>query len=252
MKAAHLVPIDHQGAKMHHVDPRQRHQFRASPDRPRKDVANLVNTRGHTANLPDSATKQVGWSATSRLLTGAHFPASSTAAVARCSGLFDAISSTSPSPTEPLVFVLPCRSGLVKELSPFSIPFRWPLDGRHDEVQDFQVIDAERAEVGDLPSYRLTVRSGGYRPEVSGPKPGFPGGQHAIRGRLLHIASQQDAGSPRGEPLARTRRLDDRSHSPSEFRCNGVLRNLTEFYDAFGVKEGDKLWLAPSESVRIW
>ncbi len=48
------------------------------------------------------------------------------------------------------------------------------------------------------------------------------------------------------------RRLAVDPHSPPEFRCNGVLRNLPEFYAAFGVKEGDKLWLAPDKRVRIW
>lgn len=48
------------------------------------------------------------------------------------------------------------------------------------------------------------------------------------------------------------RRLVIDPHSPTEFRCNGVIRNLPEFYAAFGVKEGDKLWLAPEQRVRIW
>jgi putative endopeptidase len=48
------------------------------------------------------------------------------------------------------------------------------------------------------------------------------------------------------------RRLATDPHSPGEFRCNGVLRNLPEFYQAFGVKEGDKLWLPPEQRVRIW
>jgi putative endopeptidase len=48
------------------------------------------------------------------------------------------------------------------------------------------------------------------------------------------------------------RRLATDPHSPTEFRCNGVLRNLPEFYAAFGVKEGDKLWLPPDRRVRIW
>ncbi len=48
------------------------------------------------------------------------------------------------------------------------------------------------------------------------------------------------------------RRLATDSHSPTEFRCNGVVRNLPEFYAAFGVREGDKLWLAPERRVRIW
>ncbi len=49
-----------------------------------------------------------------------------------------------------------------------------------------------------------------------------------------------------------TRRLATDPHSPAEFRCNGVIRNIPEFYDAFGVKEGDKLFLAPGERVKIW
>jgi putative endopeptidase len=48
------------------------------------------------------------------------------------------------------------------------------------------------------------------------------------------------------------RRLAIDSHSPPEFRCNGVVRNIPEFYAAFGLKEGDKLWLAPERRVRIW
>ncbi len=48
------------------------------------------------------------------------------------------------------------------------------------------------------------------------------------------------------------RRLATDPHSPAEFRCNGVVRNIPEFYAAFGVKEGDKLWLAPDRRVRIW
>jgi predicted metalloendopeptidase len=41
-------------------------------------------------------------------------------------------------------------------------------------------------------------------------------------------------------------------HSPSEFRCNGVVANMEEFYGAFGVAEGDKLWLPAAERVKIW
>jgi putative endopeptidase len=48
------------------------------------------------------------------------------------------------------------------------------------------------------------------------------------------------------------RQLATNPHSPAEFRCNGVVRNLPEFYAAFGVKEGDKLWLPPEARVRIW
>jgi predicted metalloendopeptidase len=41
-------------------------------------------------------------------------------------------------------------------------------------------------------------------------------------------------------------------HSPSEFRANGVVSNMDEFYAAFGLKEGDKLWRPAAERVKIW
>ncbi|MEV7647681.1 M13-type metalloendopeptidase [Arthrobacter sp. NPDC089319] len=48
------------------------------------------------------------------------------------------------------------------------------------------------------------------------------------------------------------RRLAIDPHSPNEFRCNQVVRNLDAFHDAFGTAEGDGLWLKPEERVRIW
>jgi len=41
-------------------------------------------------------------------------------------------------------------------------------------------------------------------------------------------------------------------HSPGEARTNGTLSNQPAFYDAFGVKPGDKLYLAPKDRVSIW
>ncbi len=41
-------------------------------------------------------------------------------------------------------------------------------------------------------------------------------------------------------------------HSPPEFRCNQVVRNLDVFYEAFSVAPDDALWLDPSERVTIW
>ncbi|MTW13581.1 M13 family peptidase [Pseudoduganella eburnea] len=41
-------------------------------------------------------------------------------------------------------------------------------------------------------------------------------------------------------------------HSPSEFRVNGSLKNHPGFYDAFGVKEGDKMYLPPDQRVIFW
>jgi putative endopeptidase len=48
------------------------------------------------------------------------------------------------------------------------------------------------------------------------------------------------------------RRLAIDPHSPNEFRCNQVVRNLDAFHDAYGTTEKDPMWLAPNERVRIW
>ena len=48
------------------------------------------------------------------------------------------------------------------------------------------------------------------------------------------------------------RRIAIDPHSPDEFRCNQIVRNVQEFYDAFNVTENDALWLAPDERVLIW
>ena len=54
----------------------------------------------------------------------------------------------------------------------------------------------------------------------------------------------------RAEEAARRLAVDP--HSPPEFRCNQVVRNLDDFHEAFGVTEADGLWLAPEERVSIW
>ncbi|WP_439564822.1 M13 family metallopeptidase [Microcella sp.] len=41
-------------------------------------------------------------------------------------------------------------------------------------------------------------------------------------------------------------------HSPNEFRCNQIVRNIDAFYAAFDVTPDDGLWLAPDERVTIW
>ena len=48
------------------------------------------------------------------------------------------------------------------------------------------------------------------------------------------------------------RRLAVDPHSPPEFRCNGVIRNIDSFYEAFEVVDSDELYLEPAQRVRIW
>ena len=56
----------------------------------------------------------------------------------------------------------------------------------------------------------------------------------------------------KARPEELRRRLATDPHSPAEFRCNQIVKNLTEFYEAFDVKPGDGLYLPEAERVRIW
>ena len=47
-------------------------------------------------------------------------------------------------------------------------------------------------------------------------------------------------------------RLASDPHSPLKYRVNGPYRNIDAFHEAFATKEGDGMWLAPGERVRIW
>ncbi|MFC5789949.1 peptidase M13 [Agromyces tardus] len=54
----------------------------------------------------------------------------------------------------------------------------------------------------------------------------------------------------RDEEVIRLLAIDP--HSPNEFRCNQIVRNIDEFYTGFGVTPDDALWLDPAERVTIW
>ncbi len=54
----------------------------------------------------------------------------------------------------------------------------------------------------------------------------------------------------RDEEVIRLLSIDP--HSPNEFRCNQIVRNIDEFYDAFELDSHDRLWLDPAERVTIW
>jgi putative endopeptidase len=54
----------------------------------------------------------------------------------------------------------------------------------------------------------------------------------------------------RDEEVVRLLAIDP--HSPNEFRCNQIVRNIDEFYETFGVTDADALWLDPKDRVTIW
>lgn len=41
-------------------------------------------------------------------------------------------------------------------------------------------------------------------------------------------------------------------HSPGKFRVNGILTNIDEFYEVYGVKEGDLMYTKPEDRIVIW
>lgn len=53
-------------------------------------------------------------------------------------------------------------------------------------------------------------------------------------------------------PQALREQLFTDPHSPGKFRVNGVVTNMNEFYDAFGIKPGDKLYRAPDQRAKMW
>ncbi len=64
------------------------------------------------------------------------------------------------------------------------------------------------------------------------------------------IAFGQNWGEKTREAALRQQVMTD-EHSPGEFRA-ATARNIDAWYEAFDVKPGDKLYLAPADRVRIW
>jgi putative endopeptidase len=101
--------------------------------------------------------------------------------------------------------------------------------------------------IGDIGG--ITVAHEAYKLSLEGKAPevlaGYSGDQRFFLGwaqvwRTLY----------RDESL-RNQVLSD-PHSPAMYRVNGVVRNVDAWYAAFGVKEGDSLYLAPEKRVKIW
>ena len=101
--------------------------------------------------------------------------------------------------------------------------------------------------IGDLGG--LTIAYKAYEISLDGKQPpvidGYTGAQRFFMGW-----AQSWRGKYRAEEVRR--RIATDPHSPDEFRCNQIVANLSEFYDAFGVKESDKHFITSGDRVRIW
>ncbi len=100
--------------------------------------------------------------------------------------------------------------------------------------------------IGDLGG--LTVAYQAYHLSLDGAEPPVIDGTTGYQRVFLGWA-QCWRYKVRDEEALRMLAIDP--HAPPEFRVN-VVRNLNEFYDAFGVNEGDGLWLPAKDRVRIW
>ena len=100
--------------------------------------------------------------------------------------------------------------------------------------------------IGDLGG--LTIGYAAYRIATDGAEPpvldGLTGAQRFFVGW-----AQVWRGRAREAEAVRLLTIDP--HSPTELRAN-IVRNLTEFHEAFGVTEGDGMWLPEDERVRIF
>lgn len=101
--------------------------------------------------------------------------------------------------------------------------------------------------IGDLGGITLALEA--YRTSLGGkPAPvidGFTGDQRVFLGW-----GQVWRSLFRDEALRQ--QLVGDSHSPGMIRAIAPLRNIDAWYEAFGVKPGDKHYIAPEERVRIW
>ena len=53
-------------------------------------------------------------------------------------------------------------------------------------------------------------------------------------------------------PEAMANQVKSNEHAPAKWRVIGPLSNMPEFYQAFGVKKGDKMWRSKEQIVSIW
>ncbi|NDF57244.1 MAG: peptidase M13 [Actinobacteria bacterium] len=101
--------------------------------------------------------------------------------------------------------------------------------------------------IGDLGG--LTIAYKAYQISLAGKKApvidGYTGEQRFFMGW-----AQSWRGKYRAEEVRR--RIATDPHSPDEFRCNQVVSNLDEFYQAFEVSSADKHFMPENERVRIW
>jgi putative endopeptidase len=101
--------------------------------------------------------------------------------------------------------------------------------------------------IGDLGGLGIAWKA--YQRFLSGAEPETIDGLRAGERFLLAWAQSWQIKS---RPEEVVRRLTIDPHSPNEFRCNQIVRNLDLFHREYETTESDELWLAPDKRVTIW
>ncbi|MEU8227788.1 M13-type metalloendopeptidase [Kribbella sp. NPDC048915] len=76
--------------------------------------------------------------------------------------------------------------------------------------------------------------------------------QELQAGAERFFAAWAHAWATKTRPEEAARRLAIDPHSPPEFRCNAVVKNIDAFHDTFKTTDSDAMWLPPESRVRIW
>lgn len=101
--------------------------------------------------------------------------------------------------------------------------------------------------IGDLGGLAIAWKA--YLMSLEGEEPPVIDGLSAAQRFFLSWAQSWKLAAREEEAL---RLLQIDPHSPPEFRCNQIARNLDVYYEAFDVTADHELWLAPEQRVAIW
>lgn len=101
--------------------------------------------------------------------------------------------------------------------------------------------------IGDLSGLEIAWKA--YVASLNGEEPPVIDG---LTGAERFFLSWAQAWQQKSRPEETIRLLTIDPHSPNEFRCNQVVKNLDAFHEAFATKPGDGLWMDPAERVSIW
>ncbi len=101
--------------------------------------------------------------------------------------------------------------------------------------------------IGDLGG--LTIAYKAYQISLAGAKSPV---MDELTGEQRLFLSWAQVWRGKVRPEESRRRIATDPHSPAEFRCNMIVSQLQEFYDAFGVTQKDAHWIDETSRVLIW